>query len=207
MTAQTRLTTNHRAILRELADKIVDCPAETRLEESAYQRAAPLVRKLVEAEFPPAEMVILDKYEVARRDRCINVQIAEGGAGSVERFKFRDKANKEGDDWDDEADESHPLVPDRGGCKNRIYIANAKTAAAVHHWRLMLDALKKAKSEKLGKYHTFVDNARTFEQVLEVWPEAVQVSERIRGNLPVALNAEILAEITADSKRRMKTAA
>lgn len=201
----TRLNQHHRSTLSALAKRIVDVPVEAKIEEAAYQKAAPLVRALVEAEYPPAEMKILAKYEVARRDKCINVQ---GDSGGTERFRFRmAETNSTSEDWDDEADNSHPLVPDRGGCRNRIYIANAKTWAAVNAWTRAFDTKKKALKEKLDKYLTFIGVATTYEQILETWPEAIEVADSITRNLPSTVNPEMLAEIKADSARRMKKAA
>jgi len=201
----TRLTVRHRDTLTALARRIVDVPAEAKIEEAAYQKAAPLVRALVEAEYPPAEMKILAKYEVSRRDKCINVQ-SEGG--DVERFKFRmSTANSPSENWDDEADDSHPLVPDRGGCRNRIYIASAKTWAAVNAWTKAFAVKEKALKEKLDKYLAFISVATTYEQILETWPEAIEVADSITRNLPSTVNPEMLAEIKADSARRMKKAA
>lgn len=202
----TRLNKGHRETLSDLANRVVDVPAETKAEEAAYQKAAPLVRALVEAEFPPTEMKLLQKYECARRDRCINIQ---GETGGVERFNFR---RSDANDWDDEGQDGnteHPLVPDRRGnsCRNRIYIANAKTHAAVTAWVKAYEIKKKALKEKLDKYLTFINVAATYEQVLEIWPEASQVSDSITRNLPVAINEEVIAEIKADSARRTRALA
>lgn len=198
----TRLNSNHRSTLTALADKIVDVPAEAKAEEVAYQKAAPLVRALVEAEFPPKEMAILLKHEVARRDRCINVQ---GETAGVERFEFRKVS--ETDDDDENGNQDHPLVPNRPdySCRNRIYIANAKTQTAVAAWVKAFDAKRKAYKEKIAKYHSFIAYAATYEQVLETWPEAEQVRDRIVQNLPMALSNEDLNAIKADSARRLKS--
>lgn len=204
MPAPTRLNARHRDVLENLARKIVDVPAEAKAEEAAFNRAESLVRAAVEAEFPPAEMKILAKYEVARRDRCINVQ---SDAGGVEQFVFHTRDTKLEEFEDEGADETHPLVPDRYGCRHRIYIVNAKTWNVVHAWKTARDAKRKALNEKLDKYLSFVRSATTYEQVLEIWPEASQVQDRIVSNLPSTLSTEVLAEITADSKRRMRKVA
>ena len=203
----TRLNQAHRSTLKELACRVVDVPAEAKAEDAAYQKAAPLVRALVEAEFPPAEMKVLAKYECTRRDRCINVQAETGG---VEQFRFRvkDPANDyDGSEGEDD-NLDHPVIPSRSGsCRNRIYIASAKTHAAVAAWVKAEDVRRKALKEKLDKYLAFIAAAATYEQVLEIWPEASQVSDSITRNLPMSLNNDMLAEIKADSTRRMKRAA
>lgn len=199
----TRLNAAHRSTLKALVHRVVDVPIEAKAEEAAYQKAESLVRALVEAEFPPADMKILAKYESARRDRCINVRLDAGGD---ENFTFRNAKRSDNDYADSDSDE-HPLVPDTRSCKNRFYLANAKTSAAVSAWRKAEDTRREELAAKISKYETFIDVATTWEQVLETWPEAAQVSDSIVRNLPAAINADTLAEIKRDSTRRLKQAA
>lgn len=186
-----RLNQNHRASLRDLAERIVDVPAETKAEEAAYQKVRPYITELVEAQFPPADMKVMAKYDRStRKDRCINIRLDAGGD---ERFEFR-----EGEE---------PTVPNNGGCHGRFYLASDRVSKLLTAWVSAKDARNKALKEKLGKYVTFINTAVTYEQVLEIWPEAAEVSDRITRNLPVAINEEVIDEIKRDSARRMRRAA
>jgi len=187
--ASTRLNEGHRGALRALAIRVVDCPEETKAEDRAYKRAAPLVAKVVLKQYPEAEMKVLSKYDLTRRDACINLQLTAGG---VEQFKFRDG-------------EEAVVANTEYSCRHRIYSTDERTTEAVTAWRQCFDAKEAAIKRKLADYTAFIASATTFEQVLEIWPEAEEIAPRIRKNLPVALSEETVAAITADSNRRMKS--
>lgn len=186
----TRLLESHKDALKELARRVVDVPAEAKAEDLAYRKAAPLARKIVEATFPVSDMLVLAKYELSRPDDCIRIQHNDG---SVDQFVFHK----------DDA----PRVADSGNCRARMFIADERASTALTAWRHAFDAKRKALSEKQANYCAFIDSARTFEQVLEIWPEAEELGPRIRKNLPVALSESIIESIKADSVRRIRQAA
>lgn len=186
--ASTRLLEWHRRDLRALANRVIDCPAEMKAEEAAYQRAAPMVRKIVRTKFPPVDMAILAKYEVTRTDPCINLQFTAGG---VDQFLFR-------------KDDDVPSVPRPRNCSNRVYLTNERETEAVQKWLAAYEANKKALETKRETYRSFIETASTFEQILAIWPEAEELKPRFVKNLPIALNDEAIAAITADSQRRLR---
>lgn len=188
--ASTRLNSNHRSLLIALMERVVDCPVEQKAEQTTYDKALPVARKLVEAAFPPSDMAVFRKYEQARQDRCVRFQVPDG---SVMQFEFR-------------ADDA-PWIPSRGNCSSRLYIADEKQGAALEKWKDAAQNFKKALEQKKTDYRNFINSSATFEQVIAVWPEAEQVASQIRENLPAAINPEVLARITADSQKRMKRAA
>lgn len=188
--ASTRLTNNHREVLTRLVSQIVDCPAEIKAEEAAYAKAAPVVRKIVEAKYPAADMAVLAKYKCAQSDACIRISHPDN---SVQQFTFR-----KGEEVN---------VPDASGCYSRMYQSDERQQKAIEAWVNAASALKDATKKKRDDYNAFISSATTFEQVLEIWPEAAQVADRIKVNLPAAVNPEMLARIKADSAARMKRAA
>lgn len=184
--AQTRLLESHRQALRDLSRRVVDCPTETKAEEAAYQKFSPVARKIIEKQFPAADMAVFAKYEMTRQDRCVRFQQTSMG---VEQFEFR--AGEE------------VTIPRNGGCSSRIYMADERATELLQKWVSAKDAKEKALEAKLNQYSAFIESARTFEQVLEIWPEAIELEPRIKKNLPVALSETTIADITADSKRRI----
>lgn len=182
----TRLNQGHRDALMTLAHRVVDCPAEAKAEEAAYQKAAAAVRKIVEKRFVPADMAVFKKYEMTQQDTCIMLQLTAGG---VERFMLRS--------------EDGVTVP-AGSCNRRIYLTDEKQTELVTTWVATANALKNAKEKKLNDYRAFIQSSTTFEQVVEIWPEANELASRIVGNLPIAVSEETLAAITADAQRRLK---
>ena len=167
--------------------QIVDCPAEIRAEQHAYSRAMPKARKIVETAFPPVDMKVFAKYERARRDNCINIQLADG---EVVRFTFRT----------DDA----PTVPSGNGCSSRIYLADDRQSESIEEHLAAAKLLEEATEKKRNEYRAFIENATTFEQVVDVWPEAIQLAPRIKINLPANISPEMIARIRQDSAQRMK---
>lgn len=186
--SSTRLTNNHRTVLVALVSRIVDCPAEIKAEAAAYAKALPMVRKIVEATYPPADMAVLSKYKLAIPDECVRVRHADM---SVQQFNFRK----------DDA----PQVANRYDCGNRMYLSDERQQKAIEAWVDAAKALTDATKKKREDYAAFINSAATFEQLVEVWPEAMQVADRIKINLPATVNPEMLARIKADSAARMKS--
>lgn len=191
MSKTTRLLSNHRQILLALMQQVVDCPAEAKAEAATYAKAEPAVTKLVTSRFPATDMTVLLKHEVAYRDRCLNIQLHDG---ETIRFTFKDQ-------------NAAPLVPGREGwghCSRRIYLADDKQTKLIEAWVNAYKALDTAQRQKRSDYTAFINTATTYEQVLEVWPEAKQVEDRIKVNLPSTISPEMLARIKADSASRLK---
>lgn len=183
----TRLNAGHRDTLNNFARQVVDAPDEQKVLDKAYNKAAPLVLKVVEKEYPEKDMVVLKKYECASRDACIDLK---GPDSTTKRFLFKDP-------------ETAPYVAKKT-YYGKFYLADAKTYEAVEAWHDAKQAVEKVINDKLSKLRAFIRAATNFEQVLEVWPEAKRVALHISKNLPVALNDADIASITADSLRRLK---
>ncbi len=188
--ASTRLTQNHRSLLYALVNQIVDCPAEIKAEQRAYERAMPAARKIVETAYPAKDMEVFAKYERATRDECIQVQLADG---DVMQFKFR-----KGDE---------PLRPSGSNCRSHIYLADERQSALIEAWKGGAKALEVATEKKRAEYSALIEGSTYFETLLDIWPEAAQLSDRIKINLPATVNPEMMARIRADSEARMKRTA
>lgn len=185
--SHTRLNSNHRMLLRELVAQIVTCPAEIKVEETAYQRALPVALEIIEKHFPAKDMAVLARYSVAENESDIKVQLVDG---EFIQFNFR-----EGD---------QPKIPKWTGM---AYLATVGGGKILEHWKDASAALKQATRAKHTDYDALINSAATFEMVTDVWPEAMQLADRIRSNLPSIVSPEVLARIKADSKKRMKQAA
>lgn len=185
--ASTRLTQNHRSLLYALVNQIVDCPPEIQAEERAYQRAMPIARKIVEATYAPKDMEVFAKYDRATRDDCIQLALPDG---DMMQFKFR-------------TDDS-PARPSGGNCKNHVYLADARQSGIIEAWKDSAKALEVATEAKRREYSALIEGSTYFETLVDIWPEAAQLSDRIKINLPATVNADMMARIRADSEQRMK---
>lgn len=160
--AKTRLNAHHRDALRRFADEHISCPKEDAANTKAYERASKLVREDAEKKYPPSDMAVLEKYDAAGKDTCIN-----GGnpSGVFVRFQFTE-------------DEHAPTMPSRY-CSSRSISFTQRAADAIDAYEKAKNALEKARSEKLTKYRSLIETARYYEDVLEVWPAAAVLADRI----------------------------
>lgn len=181
--AKTRLNQTHRDILCGFAKKAVECKAEQKVRDRLYAKAAVAVRRCIEKQFPAADMAVLAKYGASA-----NTPIVNGGSpeGRFMSFVF---------DKNDEA----PVRPSRYNAA--LVNFDAKATEAIDAFELAADALIKARETKLSDYRALIASAKTFEDVLDVWPAASAVAEQIvhRPTSLAALSAEQIAAIRADN--------
>jgi hypothetical protein len=179
--ASTKLLQSHRDFLNGLARESVKCPAEEMADKVAYAKAAPLVRKIVEAKYPPKDMKLLAKYEVAEQDHCIRLQLTSGG---ITQFTFR------GDDA--------PMRPTGYDCGRHIYATGEDATSAVLTSATAEEAFKKAKATKLSDYNALIAHSTNLEQIESVWPAATALRARFNRSVPVILSDDVVARIRAD---------
>lgn len=189
--SKMRLLVSHREALIAFAHKIVDCPEEAKAEDASYRNALPMVQRAIEKRYPLDDMAVLKRYELVRYLKEIRVQLTVGG---IDQFTFR--AGEE---------QQFAYTKDYYSSQSPVIAVDEKTTDAISKWVLAAKTLKAARAVKLAQYEGFIKNATTFEQVLEVWPEAGQVTS-IKRNLPAAVSEQTIAFIAADSKRRIRAA-
>jgi hypothetical protein len=171
-----------RSCLNELARELVSAPDEDAALTNAYQAASVLVRRTVEAALPPSDMQVLRKYDCARIDDCIRLNLPAGG---VVRFQFDE--------------ETGPLSI--SGC-GRIFNADDETMHAVNAWQDALRAQQKAISLKLSDYGALIAIARNYEDVVEVWPEAEQLRSQFDAGYLTVFSPDVIARIRSDVQTR-----
>lgn len=182
---KTRLNQHHRGLLRTFANKGIACPHEQKIRDKAYAKAAKLVSEGASKKFPAADMSILAKYSVAEPDTCLR-----GGTpdGRFIVFNF------------DDADPLMPVLP-IASCGSRPFAWNIATVEAVESFDKAQHALKKARAEKLEKYRALIMAARTFEEVVAVWPATETLREQIahQSTALVALSNDVAQFIRTDN--------
>jgi hypothetical protein len=182
---KTRLTQSGRASLSALVRRVVTSPVEAMLERNAYATAAPLVRTLVEARYPPADMAVMKRYDAAFPDSCIQLQLTAGG---MVQFNFEDEG---------------PLCPRNRGCTGRVYLADDAVTGAFEGWQRAVEAHHGALMRKHADYYALIQNARHFEDVLAVWPEAEECRSACgAGTVAIGLTEDVLARIRSDVAAR-----
>jgi hypothetical protein len=175
-----------RGVLYRHAKEIVDCPTERKAADKAYATALPLLNAAVEERYPPKDMVILKKYEAANNYTTLKVSLSTGG--------FTQITMREGDGM---------LMP----CWHGALAADAKMTKAIDGWLTAEDTLKKAVEKKLADYNALIQAASTFQEVVEVWPEAEAMRTRCGASaVVIAVTPEVVARIRADVAARKKAA-
>ena len=180
--AKRRMNAAIRDKLLGVARQSINPQTERDAVEAAYKTAEPLVRKMVQAKFPPRDMRVLKKYKAAFVDDCIKLELKAGG---VEMFNF--------------ADDTGPWVAQKTR-HGQIYQADAETSKAVAVWVAARDAYKEESKKRLTDYRSLLYSARNIEDVLEVWPEA---AEHIPSQTQIiSLSDAVVKRIKADMKER-----
>lgn len=188
MAKQMILHKAHREALKNLRNTIVKCFTEEAAVREAYRKAAPLVRKVVENEYPPKDMKILAKYESAERDDCIKLRLSSGSLSDV-MFNFDDGAG--------------PMVVKKT-YSGKMFLADEATSVAVLAWKSAKETCEKTLQQKRNDYRTLIDAARTLEEVEALWPEASQIREAFNKNQValLALTPTVIQRIKLDVAER-----
>jgi hypothetical protein len=183
--ASIRLNKTHRDVLMTFAKANVSCPDEQSVRDEHYNHAANGVKADVEKRFPAKDMAVLKKYGVAGPDYCINGGTPEG---MFLRFDF------------DREDPRAPLVPGRY-CSTRSIPFSSETASAIMECDRADEVLAKARKTKMEAYKALIFSARTYEEILDVWPAAAALSDRIGSpsTAVVALSEDVARLIRKDN--------
>jgi hypothetical protein len=163
------------------ADKVVIPVKQHRALEAAYAKALPLVRAMADKKFPPSDMKVLTKYAATCIVSSAQITFPDG---SVRQFTFRD-ADK---------------LTVASGYSRHMYLADAKTAAAIDAWQTAEETFKSERNKRLAAYKAMIAGSSFVEDVIEVWPEAKGVLPV--GSPPIALGPEQFATIRADQSER-----
>lgn len=185
-----RLNQDDRNVLRRLVNNLVQCSTEEKARDVAYTKIFPKVREAALKQFPEKEMAVLRKYNLTKKINHVNVQLTPGG---VEEFEF-------GKD-----DLVEIPASDEYRYYNRVVtVLDEKATELVNSWQKANEKYDVTLMKKREMYYNFIEQAKTYEQVLEVWPEAAQVANSIMSYLPATVTEETIAAIKADSETRLK---
>ena len=188
MSKQMILRNAHREALKNLRNTVVQCITEDAAVKDAYRKAAPLVRKVVESEYPPRDMKVLTKYEAAEQDDCIKLRMAHGAVQDV-MFNF---------------DEGTGPVVVKKTYHGKFFLADEATTDAVAAWKTAIEKRDKTLQQKRSDYGTLINAARTLEEVETLWPEASQIREAFNKNQValLALTPTVIQRIKMDVAER-----
>lgn len=180
---KTRLNQAHRQILLEFLKDNIALP-EMEADEAAYEAAEKLVARDVRKKFPPRDMKVLAKYGKAHAADRIKGMCPNG---DVVGFGFRDRT-------------AAPQAPDYD---NSIILLADDTAAAVEASRQAEEKREAAWAKVYGDYKALILSATTFAQVVEDWPAARVLEDKICSSRELTvLSQEARARIRATNVGR-----
>lgn len=164
------------------ANNVVQPASEKTVMESAYLKAAALVKPFVEKKYPPRDMRMLERYRCVSGYSDFKLQSPDG---TVDQFKFETI--------------DIPLTPSNSEYR-QIYLVDLRAFAAVTAWSGAVQAFKKERQKRLDAFATLVRSVSYVEDITEVWPEAATLLPAREMTAPVA--PEQIAIIKADMKER-----
>lgn len=176
-----RLNARSREILLEHARKVVRAVIRHEVKADKLDaKMLALVNKAYEKEYPKADFPILAKYNLIDRTEKIKVVIS----GQVNEFEFAEE--REIPHYSDCGWRRPPLAID---------------GAAADQWLDYRKTIEGKIRERLNDYRSIITSARTFEEVLAVWPEAHEAAPLLGTDkmLPVVVDESVIARIKEHS--------
>lgn len=196
--ASTRLNSETRRALMRVATSDLKPAQEFAQLELAHSIAAPLVVAHVERRYPPKDMAVLLRYDKAYSPSHVVFNINTPGCWGTVRFEFSAVA-------------SLPAQPARqpkheyGG--ERVFVSDPSVdiglEVALAAWVEALAAYKKEFERRKQAYYDFIKAAKTFEEVVALWPAVESLRPVITGrSVPTILRTEIEKIIAEDQAER-----
>lgn len=188
-----RLNSTNRGALKKLARDIVmaDTTGYEEIEKMKVelgQEALALVQKT----FPAEDMKVLKKYEITELHN--NFMFVAHNTSDFFDVDLYDSNEKK-------VEVAMPRFAFRAG-KVR---ADKKLTELYYNYKVAINKFNNALNEKLNKYFQVIDHFKTYEKLVEVWPEAARISNEFVDNLPAAISDDTIAMIKADSERRLSS--
>ena len=175
-----RLNKSMREDLMSFAKENCKTP-NAKTVQKAYDKALTLVVKDVTSKYPIEDMKVLSKYGKSTLDDCL---LGYGDNGQALRFVTK---------------EDDALTVPSGYCKSRSYKWSDRTAKAIEDYNFLISQEKEDMLEIIRDYQALINNYTTVDDLLEIWPSAVEVLQGYidasNRNLPATLSNDALERI------------
>ena len=191
--AKTRLNVGKREILKQLVtEKVKHTEYDDEINLLAIRIDAWAIKE-VEKQWPTADMDVLKKYDKTRRDNYVLIKVSDLENNS---------RHMDVTDWCflDKEDRTFPEIYRH----QRVIIPDETISDDLDAWLLLRDTRQDHLRDLKNKYFTLIDSSRNYEEVVEVWDEALEVSDRMitPGSSLVALSRETIDAIKEDTASR-----
>lgn len=192
--AKTRLNKTHRELLKNLANSKIVSPETQERIDIAFTAYQVMGEELQAKQFPASDMAILKKYECAKPQTQIGVLFhdkTKDGKTAHESVTISEVLHVDNDTWRTPA--SHKIQQPYDGKFHKLCKA-LKEAKSNHE-----EVLRNKKND----YFALIDNARTFEDVAEVWEEANELQSTICTSTALSvISKDVIVRIKKDTASR-----
>jgi len=185
--AKTRLSNEKREDLLTWMMKQYDEKHATRLDKPKA-KAVKAMNAAIRKKYPEADMVVLRKYDVTRKDRCLRFVDAE----TNQFFGFDWGYQHEPEDLAD--------VPAGRGCRSDdVFTVTPAGREAIEAMQSAREAAQSERRQKERDYRSFLEASRFVEDVHEVVPLPEDMQRRFMSGSPlVPVNEELVASIKSE---------
>jgi hypothetical protein len=193
--AKTRLLRHHRDTLRAFAREKVQIKKEYQVAlDKLKAKIDKMVISWITKNFPPKDMAVLKKYDCTVLDMCINFMVPETTLAVQWQFS-------------DDMKDSIPHMPYRASCsyRTRIHDGGTELPKLIDEYNKLKNKAEDDRRNRISDYRSLIESCRNYEDILEIWPEAKELEQRITGYaLPSVVSDEMIARIKADQAERAK---
>jgi len=190
--AKTRLLARHREILKNFAKSVVATPEADEAVSAALTALNAEIVPLLDRAFPLSDMAVLYRYRLASEHSHVYVRWDDSKYNAYKRANLVVPRLLPVDHNHTHTD--HLTLPEG----HPVY-------ALIDVWAKLVDRRKSAQDYKREMYNDLIDASRSFEELLETWPEAELARPLLHlpAPNPVAkISSDTLAFIRADCATR-----
>lgn len=190
MAKKIPLSNTRRDVIREYSSKHIKSTIDRSKQEKQLAILVKEGNSALRAKFPESDMVVLRKYDMARKDYCLKFQMP---SGRVDGFTYP-------------ADSEIVDIPHRRGCgyySNDVFPASEAFEKAFDAFAKHKAEADKLEQEKLGQFNAFLNACKTVEEFLEVIPLPEDIRKRLGAEscALVAVTPETVKALKATFKK------
>ncbi len=191
--SKLRLTNERRDAILDYMMAQYDEKRDKAAETAALDDLIERINATLRVKYPEADMAVLRRYEVTRKDTCLRFAVLDTGRVFDVNFN-RDYELLE---------VVRPRladIPGAAGCyRSEAFACDQALADAADHWMKLADAARDIRKRKHSEYRTFLYAAKTLDEVEEVVPLPEELRRKLGvANALIALSEDAVAGIKAD---------
>lgn len=185
MAKKVKLTNARRDVIRDFGVKHISTTIDRTKEQKHLAAMVEGANAAIRAKYPEADMVILRKYNLARKDHCLKFHFP---SGRVDGFSFQ-------------SDAGIVDLPYKAGChysSNDVFPVSAAFEKAFDEYARLKKESDKRQQERTQEFLNFLGACQNLDEVLDVIPLPADIRERL------GYEANSLVAVTPDTVKSLK---